>query len=212
LIAVLPLFMNVTRFLSGYSHDLMHFAVWLIYLFVLLLFYHSCEEKTTAKKTEPILTAKSISKGLCLLFVFVILGSNAVLANQAYVRKDMEEDANLSFFTRVLDRMEQVEEYDHNNTPVVFVGRPESFPRKTASFGFETSSKLLWGDDPLVIGSLYPERYQKYFYYKLHCTIRVLPHEKAREYQYMDAVKEMPSFPKAGSVAMLDGVLVVKFS
>ena len=212
LIAVLPLFMNVTRFLSGYSHDLMHFAVWLIYLFVLLLVYHEYTEQPRRGKKASVVTAKTFCKMLSLLFVFIILSSNVVLANQAYIKKDMEEDANLSFFTRVLDRMEQVEEYDHNKTPVVFVGRPESFPKGTASNGFEAASELLWGEDPLVIGSLYPERYQKYFYYKLHCTIRVLPHEKAREYQYMDAVKEMPSFPKAGSVAMLDGVLVVKFS
>ena len=144
--------------------------------------------------------------------LFVILSSNVVLANQAYIRKDMEEDANLSFFTRVLDRMEQVEGYDPNTMPVVFIGRPASFPKTTASFGFETSSELLWGNDPLAIGSLYPERFQKYFYYRLHYSIKIIPHEQGREYQNHETVKKMPAYPANGSIAIVDGLLIVKFS
>jgi len=216
LLAVLPLFMNVSRFLSGYSHDLMHFAVWLIYLLVLLLFCSGRLKQEGEKKKDTDgtceLSAASLCKCICVFVVVVIIGSNIVLANQAYMQKDFEQDANLSFFTRVLDRMEQVEGYDNRTVPVVFVGRPQSFPKGQADLGFETSSELLWCNDPLAIGSLYPERYQKYFNYKLHYSIRVLPHEKAREYQFMEQVIEMPSFPAKGSVMLMDGVLVVKFS
>ena len=211
LVGILPLFMNVTRFLSGYSHDLMHFAVWLVYLLVLLLFYHTCKQPQGAKD-KTLVSAKAVGKAASVVIVFVILVSNIVLANQAYVRKDMEEDANLSFFTRVLDRMEQVEGYDHHTMPVVFVGRPESFPKTEASYGFETSSELLWGNDPLAIGSLYPERYQKYFYYRLHYSIEIISHEEGRKYQNHETVKEMPCFPSAGSIAIVDGHLIVKFS
>lgn len=215
LLAILPLFMNITRFLSGQSHDLMHMAIWLIYLFVPVLFY-SCrlqEDKEEDSQTKKVVvTARGVCKAVCVFSVFVILAGNVVLANQVYMKKDLEQNANLSFFTRVLDEMEQVDGYDNQTTPVVFVGRPKPFPKGVPANGFETSNELLWGNDPLAIGSLKPIRYQKYFSYNLNYQIQILTEHENNDYGKRDIVKQMPSFPKDGSIAMLDGVLVVKFS
>ena len=63
---------------------------------------------------------------LCMLVAAAILYGNVQFANGMYIKKEMEHEAYLSLMTRVADRMEQFDGYIPGETPVVFVGIPNS--------------------------------------------------------------------------------------
>ncbi len=206
LIVILPFAMNVSQLLSGMSHALMHFALWLVYLFVLLIVYNVKDFGFKIdKKTIGSFIAK-VSKVICTSILVVILFGNVICANEVYVKKDLEQDAALSYFTRVVDRMDSFDEYDRENTEVVFVGKPEIFNENM--LGFSNSNYLIGVTNSYVLGTALPDLYERYFEYKLHYSI-IVEYDDA-EYIESDIVESMPVFPENGSLQMVNETLVVK--
>ncbi len=213
LMAVIPLAMNVSSALSGARHDLMYFAFWLSYLFVLLIFYNIKDFKFNRGKTITFFITK-FGKCVSVSVLTVILLSNVVLANKIYLKKDLEQDAALSYFTRVVDRMDSFDGYDRKNTAVVFVGMPEifienmnGFKNPKHLFGSDSSKYIVGTKSSYVLGSASKGYYKSYFEYKLRYSIIA---EDDTPYIENDIVKDMPVFPDEGSLQMIDGTLVVK--
>ena len=205
LIALLPMGMNISKILAnGMSHDLMHFAVWLVYLFVLLVLYNA---NTLIPKENTIISRiGKYGKQLCTLLMCIMLLGNIVLANQVYVKKDLEQDATLAYFTRVIDRMDTTEGYNRTETPVVFIGQPDYLSDNME--GFEAPGALIGANYHYVLGAAQPDYYDSYFAYKLHYKILVA--DNFEDFLEKQAVLDMPVFPQQGSVQIIDGTLVVK--
>lgn len=203
LIALLPVAMNISRILSGMSHDLMHFAIWLVYFFALLVVYNIGAYEQTDKKVTGFI--KKIAKPVCVSFLTVILLCNVVVANKAYLKKDLEQEATLAYFTRVVDQMDSMEGYDRKTTPVVFIGIPECF--QDTMTGFEKAYSVTGSDGDYVLGAAKPNYYKSYFEYKLHYRIIV---DEAETLQENDVFNDMPVFPKEGSMKLVDGKLIIK--
>ena len=202
LIALLPLGMNISKVLAnGMSHDLMHFAVWLVYLFVLLVLYNANTQENTI-----ISRIGKYGKQLCTLLLCIMLLGNIVLANQVYVKKDLEQEATLAYFTRVIDRMDTTEGYNRTETPVVFIGQPDYLSDNME--GFETPGELIGATYHYVLGAAQPDYYDSYFAYKLHYKILVA--DNFEDFLEKQAVLDMPVFPQQGSIQIIDGALVVK--
>lgn len=205
LLLLVPIAMNVAYILSGgMSHELMHFAFNLIYVFLLLL-----ADRMEWNRRLLQFRAKKVLAALIVLMTFFILWGNVRLANTLYLKKNMEYDANLVFFTGVVDRMEQTEGYEIGNTQVVFVELPviqlEDAP------GFESVSAIagMWRN--YVPYGTDPWSYQAYFKYVLLNPARMAEQEVWSEMQDDPRVEEMPIYPAMGSVAMIDDVMVVRF-
>ncbi|MBQ8782282.1 MAG: glucosyltransferase domain-containing protein [Clostridia bacterium] len=209
LIIILPFEMSLPEILAGgVGHDLMRFSHIFIYLFALLVIHQIQKSGSTAKKelikTIPVYLGKSI----CILTSLVILWSNIVSANEIYLKKDLEQDSALSFFTRVVYQMDNCEDYDRKSTPVVFVGRPDYYDENKN--GFKNGYEIMGATGNYVLGAAAPSWYKRYFEYKLHYDIIVIENDELAQYKQNDYVKDMPCFPDEGCMQKIDNVLVVK--
>ena len=209
LVAVMPIGMGISGILSGnLGHDLMRFSDWLIFLFVLLLVYSVSDVNSENREKNKKGIWLFLSKAICIVTVVVILMGNVVSANEIYLKKELEQDSNLVFFTRVVDRMDCLEGYDRKTNRVVFVGRPDYYDENTA--GFNNGYEIVGATGNYVLGAAGVGWYQRYFEYKLHYPITMVEATEVEEYSKKDFVKEMPTFPDEGCMQMVDDVLVVK--
>ena len=110
--------------------------------------------------------------------------------------------------TRVLDRMEMMDEYEVKETPVAFIGYLlySDIYRRNDGFNYECTGI----SD--VYSLTYYGTYEKYFEYVLNYPLNLVPEKKARELSELKEVEEMGDFPSRGSMKMIDGILVVKLS
>ncbi|MCD8053514.1 MAG: glucosyltransferase domain-containing protein [Lachnospiraceae bacterium] len=250
LTALLPLGMNVAHVLSNNtSHDLMHYAFWMAYLFALLLAERAGERwKSREFEQEPGENKKELrkyeqdsvpyeqdsrgngqrfrndgrgpwndgrwgSKGRSLrtaaaLLVLVILWGNVRFANTAYAEKYREQEANLSLFTRIVLRMEEMDGYVTGETPVVFAGKPNSVLQRSSEFS--ALSQLTGLRSAYVPGQASRNYYQAYFEYVLLNPAVMAEASVWTELRGSEEVAAMPCYPEEGSFAIIDGVLVVK--
>ena len=204
LLALMPFGMNISCVLTGgMSHDLMQYAFWLVYLFVLLItqweVLHIQEMKAIVRQAISMVPA---------VLVFTMLWGNVQAANAAYLNKNLAWDANISLFTRVVYRMEEQEEYITGETPVVFVGEPmhllEMMPE--FSYGYDYAG----ANGNYVLGAAKRDYYRAYFEYVLQNPAIMAADETWDKLQDNPEVEAMPSYPEDGCMKEIDGVLVVK--
>ena len=134
--------------------------------------------------------------------LFIIIYENIQIANTVYVKKNLEYQSTLSYMTRVLDAIEQQEEYVAGQTRVMFVGEDLEGAER---YGFE-EYKILIGSGP-NLSITYYGTYEKYFEYILGTSLSIY---EDRDFLNDRRVEQMPVFPKKGSLKMIDEVLVVK--
>lgn len=208
LIGTMPIGMGLTEILSnGQKHDLTCFANWFIFVFSLLVIdrtFNNSHKKNNVLKS--IFT--SVGKVISIVTVVLILLGNIVSANEIYLKKELEQDSNLVFFSRVVERMDTFEEYDRKTTPVVFVGRPDYFDENKA--GFKNGYEITGATGNYVLGFPAPSYYERYFDYKLNYDIITINNNTLNDYTENELVKKMPSFPQEGCMQILDDILVVK--
>lgn len=202
LLALLPLGMNISYVLSGgMVHDLMRYSFWFLYLLALLLVLRLCSAGTEAKNA-----AARLAQCAAYLLVFVVIWNNIQFSNALYLKKNLEQDADLSRMTRVADRLETLPGYVGGETPVVFVSVPSLVDTMP---GFEVFSDVTGANTSNVMHYNTPGIYESYFTYILNTPI-ALDSTTWGDFQTDLRVAEMPSFPAAESIQELDGVIVVK--
>ena len=202
LLLLLPLGMNTAQLsFSRDVHDLMKMAFWLSGLAVLILFFLLPEEK-------PLRPARIIS----VLLLFALFCANIQTANVVYTRKNLEQNAALSLMTRVLYRMEEREDYVPGETAVVFAGVSDQLQDRIPGFeatyditGCEESSPL-----EKALTSYNYHVYAAYFRYILNNPAVLAESDVWNRMQEDPRVKSMPSYPDAGCMQLLDGMLIVK--
>ena len=197
LLILMPFGMNISSFLSnGMYHVLMQYAVWFVYL-ASLLFAYRISKKAAVNEL--------LKKGLFLTVIFCIsltVMENIQTSNTVYVKKRLEYEAALSYMTRVLERMEEQEDYIPGETPVVFIGE---YAVGNPIPGFEKYETITGVEyhGPIT----FYDTYKDYFKYVLGRPISLMDAETV---QNDERVLNMPIYPKDGSIAMIDGVLIVK--
>ncbi|MBQ3194082.1 MAG: glucosyltransferase domain-containing protein [Oscillospiraceae bacterium] len=206
LMGLLPLGMNIFYVLTlDNNHDLMVFAIWLSYLLVLLLVQWLAAQWQGMPRREKLSRCIRI---VCFLLVFLVAYGSVQFANGMYLKKDLEFDAYLSLMTRIAARMESYEGYVPGETPVVFVGLPQMFNDMIP--GFREYWNVIGMQFSDVITQPSRPRFQAYFDYILSTPLLTAePHVWAGMLGNQQ-VKQMPAYPDAGCLAMMDGVLIVK--
>lgn len=196
LLLLLPTGMNISRVLTGnLSHDLMHYALWLTYVFALVLVWR-CWRQPAARYAAAAL-------------VCVILLGGVRTANTAYIVKDFEKDANLSLFTRIAADIAEVEGYEPGETPLAFVGKPSTTLKEAEGYGriYEITGM---DQGSFVLGSGTQGGYENYFEYVLLTPAAIADDETVKAYRESEYVQAMPAYPAEGSIELIDGCLVVK--
>ncbi len=201
LIIILPLGMNISRALMrNFSHDVMHYSVFMIYLLPILFLDKYIYDKDILQFDEK------VYKSLVILTVVFVMFGNFRFANTAYLIKDFEQDANMSLFTRINYDMNNVDGYIDGETPVAFVGRPLDQIRRNRDFRLRITGM----SRSFVPYYSYNERYKAYFNYVLMMDTKFVS-EKEIDLLSEDArVINMSVYPDKDSIKLIDGVLVVK--
>lgn len=206
LAALLPFGMHMIYVLtSGIVHDLMVYPIWLFYLLVLLMTdwlikyarKHACADR------GPVLTG-----WLCAGMIFVILYGNVQTANALYLKKDMEQDAYLALMNRIVYRMETLDDYEAGETPVVFVGSHQLLNKVIP--GYEEYLGITGMSSSEVANPQEDYRLRTYFQMVMNYPVNVPGSDVFQRMREDSRVAEMPAYPEDGSVAVLDGILVVK--
>lgn len=207
LAGVLPFGMNATFFLAGGEgvHDVMMYAAWYFYVFVLLLAFRLCDPDMLPGKCS-----RFVRDVACVVVVF-LLWQTAILSNTAYVKKERESDAALSTMTRVVAMMENFDGYEFNRTPVAFIGsaammgnHPE-YARFNNVVGVGMTTPI-----PQDKYLDYYNVYKTYFEYVLQYPVVLCDNDVHSQLKYSKEVLEMPDFPDKGCIRFIGDVLVVK--
>ncbi len=200
LLLALPLVMNFARILTGnMSHDLMHYAIWISYIFALVILCSNHKVKKTRQFYK-------LSEFIVILSLMVSLFFNIRTANQLYLVKDFAYDANLSLMTRVVNVLEQDENYIQGDTVVAFIGKPEYL----IDIEEHQSIPAVTGGATSILGTATSGYYRSYFKNILNVQISILDKKKTDELKKNEYIYHMPIFPNDGSVEFVDGVYVVK--
>lgn len=207
LVALLPLAMNITYMMSkGISyHDLTTYAFWFVFVAILAVLQWICIGKKSFWKKEVYLCTY-----VCIC-VCALTMQNFILSNTCYLKKEVEKEATLSVMTRVVDRIEQYDGYIVNETPVVFVGTPQlaSWFGGTDKVGNMVGMYYI---TPITYDAVNYrlDIYKAYFKYVMNYPIRLCDEKTVAAIKENEYVKNMPHFPDKDSIAMVDGIMVVK--
>ncbi len=192
LLGLVPIGANVVYPLTnGMSHDLMHFAIWLIYLLIVLVVKH-----------------RSSFYALAIGLVLIILWGNVQLANATYLKKEYVSRAGDVYYAQLLGRIELMEEYIPGITPVVFVGCPDLMVDPSPTF--QNVNRLIGARSDFILGIHWQKRYADYFEKILRHKILIADKDRWDALQQDYRVITMPCFPLKGSIKMVGDTLVVK--
>lgn len=204
LILLIPFGMNITYCIDGgYAHDLMKYAFWFSYMFIIILINEWMRISQFKKIIGKIMY-------LCpYILIFCILWGNVQLANTTYLKKEIESKATLAYMNRVLGKIESYENYQQGITKVAFVGKPYSL--NESIYGFENQYKITGNRSTFSINNIGDRMYyEAYFKYILLNQIQLAEEEKWNEIQMLEDVQKMECYPKEECLKMIDNVLVVK--
>ncbi|TFE03995.1 glucosyltransferase domain-containing protein [Jeotgalibacillus salarius] len=182
-------------------HMLMVMAISAIYMLPVIIY----DQMNFAGRTP--LMAKAYS-WVAVLLVSVIIYNFAVISNIAYFNMNLRYEKSFATMNRILDRMEQTENYDELQQ-IGIIGAPDirsnigikvwnSIPEMTGAMGdsflahpahMEYMLNTYFGEDFYLIGD-----------YTLD------------EFKERPEVEEMPVWPEEGSIQLIDNTLILKFS
>lgn len=209
LVLLLPLGMNMIHVMTvGKNHDLMTYPIWLGYILALLLADRFWQQWKNADGHEKTVRLAKIQRGLCMVLVFVLVYGNVRFSNGMYMKKALEHEAYMSLMTRIVARMETLEDYVPGETEVVFVDLPENLLEVMPGFKDYWNVTGMTKSDMIYFGAR--DRFQAYFDYMMGLPIRLAEDVSWAEYEQMEAVQQMPVYPSQGFMQMIDDVLVVK--
>lgn len=158
---------------------------------------------------------KSVKWRDCLQWVGVLSGiavlvSGVVICNEAYHRLDAMTTTTESMLTRIAGRMEAVPEWN-KDMPVYFVN-PQGLVNENYHVEIPKydALKQLPGTE---VKPWYNERAIKnYMQTYLHFPVRTATEEQKADLDTSAEVQNMPMYPAADSIQVIDGVLVIKVS
>lgn len=197
LVCLIPTaFHSAAILLAGTATELMTFAGELLYLLGIIALEPTEKEE---ERGAPL-------RMLAILLLCCVLWQHVVYANQVYMKKELDHQATLTLASRMIDRVELLEGYIPGETPVAFVGRLDhntylNHGRKAFSNIQQTAG--LWDD--------YGATYNMGRYLTDYLNYPLVWDTKT-DFSHRTEVENMPAFPAADSIAMVDGTVVVKLS
>lgn len=157
-------------------------------------------------------------KGLIAIVLCVVMAlsigfhcyDSVVITNKAYFKMDVVYKQTYAYSLKLTQRIESTDDYVVN-MPVAFVGsvNPENHPSYTSGVFIELNSmtgvETEWSalQDPTI---------REFCEYYLGVTLPAVSGDKLNALRSSETVQQMPNYPAAGSIALIDDVIVVKLS
>ena len=205
---LLPLGGNMIFVLTkGMEHDLMIFS------FFVLIVWAICLQTYKTNMASPSTTTKAVPRcSLDAIIVFGVCGvfilNSIIFANQLYLKKDLEFQKTYATLNRVINRIEQIDGYVANQTPVALIGSLEdsSLAKKDPSFSYTGPGQ------GSMFAVTYYSTYETFLENVMGYPIQILDQASSDTFKENPVVQEMPTFPDRESCQMVDGTVVVKLS
>jgi len=200
IVLVFPIGINFVCIITkGTEHTIMIYAFCLVYILAVRI--AECNLPLPAE--EPSCRKVCLPWFVTLVSVAVLLWSDIVYSNQVYLKKDLQEQATLSLMTRIVYTIESTEGYIPGVTPVAFSGSFEYTPSIPEMEAFKDIRPYGMGSSTLTyVGTDYA-----FLTHFMNVNMNL-----TRINGDLEAVKQMPVYPAKGSVAFVDGTLVVKIA
>lgn len=198
---MIPFGINAITLIADQYHELTLFALFFCYILVVVLI------ELYLKNNDKIKIGNGITY-VCAILLGIIIFDNCIYSNQVYLKKDLESSATLSVFTRIIDRMEETEGFVPGETESAIIGTLSYGPLNQRRAGFDYDTTGLWYN----YSTTYPETYTLYMNYYLGYPVSFVSDDELTALENMPEVQNMPLFPAADSIKMVDGVMVIKLS
>lgn len=201
--ALLPLGMNCIYLIyEDQVHDLITCALFLPQIYAIVLAEDAAQEGLFPRK-QPV---QALALMLCVLFL-----CKGIWANQVYLNKGLEADSTRAILIRILDRVEQLDGYEPGVTPVHFVGYLYKSPlvEKRPAFHYRYRLTGSWSPVALTFGDNY---WTFWSYFEDVLGYPIQPYTEPLTPAQEEAANEMPLFPAADSVQLVDGLVLIRFS
>ena len=201
ILLLLPVGINFVCFLSkGMEHSLMIYAFCLINIAALKAVeaYAPKQQDVTDQSWKRCAPWAAV-----MLALAVVCWSDIVYFNQVYMKKSLQESAAQTLMNRIVHDIESMDGYVAGQTPVAFCG---SFERTDYTRHIEHLEDILpygMGKTSLIYEGV------EYAYMKYMMNVNMNLTRIAGD---NETVIQMPTYPNKGSVAFVDGVIVVKIS
>lgn len=197
LAAALPFAAYMMRLLNKDVHDLMVYALWLLYLLPVLLWKLSAQETAGDRRMRC----------LVLILLSFLIFEDIQTDNAVYVKKRVEAEATLSLMTEIMAQVEGTEGYVPGETPVTFVGDVSEIIQEVP--GTDRIKGISGCNKSSAI--TYKGTYQAYFDNVMLRKIKVV-WENERENLPKEKSDQMPEYPQKGYVKKMNDVVVVKLN
>lgn len=197
LAAALPFAAYMMRLLNTDVHDLMVYALWLLYLLPVLLWKMSARETTADRRVHC----------LVLSLLSFLIFEDIQTDNAVYVKKRVEAEATLSLMTGIMAQVEGTEGYVPGETPITFVGDVSEIIQEVP--GTDRIKGISGCNKSSAI--TYKGTYQAYFDNVMLREIKVV-WENELENLSKEKINQMPDYPQEGYVENMNGVVVVKLN
>lgn len=201
LAALLPLSCNLTRLFNHKVHELMIFSVWILWLLPLLLF-----PRCRCKKRYLI---------PYIFFLSIIIFNNIQVGNTLGVVRKLGYDATYSLMTQIISKVEALPDYTEGETPVALIGGRDRLAISKDTFSsienYDLVSKIT-GIHNAGTAITYNDSFVAFFKTIMLRKGKFISTLDATELGKTEKIKDMPVYPKKGSIALVDGVAVIKLS
>lgn len=198
---MLPFGINFVCILSkGMEHALMIYAFTLVYIAGIKAVERFAPKRNDEGENRVIYC---VPWAVVMLSIVVVFWANIVYFNQVYMKKSMQESASQTLMNRIVHDIESMEGYVAGETPVAFWG---SFERTDYIKHIENF------EDVMTYGmgkTSFSYEGTEYAYLKYMMNVNM---NLTRTYGDVETVINMPTYPSKGSIAYVDGIIVVKIS
>lgn len=202
LYAMVPVSITIIYVMAGTESTVVHTLM--IYPYVIGFLYPVV---LLEKEKKENLWVKAIAVIYCAT-AFLLSGYYARLDNAAYLKADHQQESAITYYTNVISAIKNAEGY-RSDLPVLFYG--------TAGQGDESIANLYQYMDITLQGYGVNEQdfisyYANENFLKIYCGYTYTDPVNREQILGNEEFVNMPTYPEDGSVKVIDGTVVVKFS
>lgn len=155
--------------------------------------------------------SRSLAKYGCLVTALLLVYSSAYFAytaNACYTKIAIQQQQTVSYFTRLVTRIQSVEGYS-TSLPVAYINPLEKDEEQLPLHEFNMACTIRPARFTSNIN-----QYNWQSYMRIWCGFApaTLSEEKTEALSNSPEVQDMPCYPNDGSIQIIDGVIVVKFA
>ena len=153
-----------------------------------------------------------ISRIILSVCVGLLTWTYVLSANATYDSYRLSYNMFKTQFSSAMDKVLELDDYKMNETRIIVIGRPsESKLRENIhiyNYGINLYNNLLYWESP----ELDPRTTNIYIINEFGIDPGVMEYDEYSNFIELPECLEMPSWPKEGSVKMVNGCAVIKFS